>query len=198
LDKAWKAHERAVAEFFGTRRALHGVDRDQGQVLTDVFVDGSNLVRGYPIAEDYAIFIECKYTGKGSSSNAWMLSEIAEIARQMKKDKKEIRSLPGLRTRDGWTWIRLEDFETYLPFLTGKVKELPGPTPSESYLFKIVEKNKKMSKFFYNAIEQAKLAELPKRPGKPPYTHRMHLVCVGSNLRVAKCVGIPPESIVKL
>lgn len=192
MDKAWKAHERNVAEFFGTRRALHGVDRDQGQVLTDVFVDGEALVvDDVKIAPDYAMFIECKYTAAGSSSNAWMLSEIAEIARNMKK-KKDVR-LPALKTRDGWVWVRLEDFFEYLCFCTGVAEGI-----SIDCLFNVVPKNKKMSKFFLNAIGQAKLAELPKRPGKPPYSHRMHVVCVGSNLRISKCVGIPPESIVKL
>lgn len=194
MDKAWKKHERDVAGFFGTQRALHGIDRDQGDVQTDVFVDGrawnqhlidSNKARPLSFC-NYAFFIECKYTKKGASSNSWMVRALDKIH---KEPVMKTGVMPILVTRDGWHWVQLPYFHLYLD----AVRTNHMSAKSVISMTDVRHVNKDMSTFFANAIAQATLANLPYRAGDTPYSHRFHAVCVGTNERMVKCIGIPPS-----
>jgi hypothetical protein len=189
MDMSWKRHERETAEFFGTRRALHGIDRVQGEVQTDVFVDGAEWdgTKECSIKRDFAFIIECKYTSNGASSNSWMMQELACLSKEPAVKSQGL--LPILVTRDNWHWVQIDNFQKYLRY----------PLFTDLSIVNTLEvrhKNKEMSMFFVDAIEQAKMAMIPGRD--IPFTYRFHAVCVGSNARLPKCIGVPPKALVKL
>lgn len=192
-DKPWKKHERDVAKFFETDRALHGIDRSNGEVLTDVFVDlyewfyeSDPLPLEKSKFANTALFVECKYTDKDASSNDWVLRLIKSISDEPGIKKSNV--IPVIVTSDGWHWIQLTYFGFYLTAMANRFS--PGKF---MYYFEVRHINKKMSKFYKSAIEQARMASVPNRlASNDPFTHRMHTVCVGSNARLPKCIGMPP------
>lgn len=195
MDKAWKRHEREVAGFFGTQRALHGIDRDQGEVQTDVFVDGAvwgKETTGVDLFHDYAFVIECKYTKQGSSSNSWMLHDLAEISKEPGVRNQCI--IPLVVTRDGWHWIQLPNMSSYLHVMHNEGFKKEQVIDA----FDIRHLNRQMSTFFDSAIQQARDAHIPRRSDGSSYTRRYHAVCVGSNARLPKCIGFPRNPYVDL
>jgi len=195
-DQGWKRHEREVAGFFGTQRALHGIDRSDGQVDTDVFVDGAVWKPSVSWAKELALVVECKYTKAGSSSNAWMLPLIQGIKKEA--GVKEAKAPVVIHTKDSWTWMQIEDFELYLVRdVFGRTKKhIVGYPVASTFGSEVRHINKNMSEFFRSAMGQADLAVLPSRD--PSYKTRMNVVCVGSNARLPRCIGLGPQSIISI
>lgn len=187
-DKPWKRHERDTAEFFGTARALHGLDRDRGEVATDVFVDVDKWLSSAPVP-NAALIVECKFSDKDSSSNkSWPCFMLDEISKESHLERLKIRPLIVLR--DGWIWIRLEDFPE-LFWLLHKPKQLLDNPFWRNYEVRHV--NKEICEFFDAAMGQACAAKLPLNSLGKPYDSRYHVVSVGTNARVTKAIGISPE-----
>lgn len=186
-DKAWKAHERNVAKFFGTTRALHGMDRKIGEVNTDVFVDASSRPPFYDkIKACYAV--ECKYSSRSSKlANDWPSRELAKVLKQIPFCKDRV--VPMILTKDRWIWTSLEDIDYLLCMLMNSYyKDLHGTYPFSPFDIEVRHINKNMSSFFEKAFQQALDSN---KELKKEFDLSLHFVCVGSNARLPKAIGFP-------
>lgn len=195
MDKPWKQHERTVAEFFGTRRALHGIDRDgAGEVETDVFAHFGEWYRSQ-IEEigcappKWGIVVECKFNSKtATAGNDWMLYGLKEIASEPVFKKKDFL-YPMIITRDGWRWIQLKDMLHYTEdfIFDSETDTTVNHIPDRWYIKHVA---RDMSNFFTSAMDQARAAKVSKEYGMVIRT-----VCVGSNAHLPKAIGFAPDSI---
>lgn len=197
-DKSWKRHERTVARHFGTERALHGLDRDKGEVHTDVFVDVHDwyINKGHTAPEEEldrptCLVVECKYSSKKSGNrNDWPCEEIHAVWKD--RAVKGCDVIPIFVTRDKWIWCKLDDlFEVYQHLF-----EEPVGAGTVFRKFLVRHVNREMSSFFKDAFDEALTAYLPERRGvRKPFARKLHVICVGTNARLPKAVGIPPGAL---
>lgn len=186
-DKGWKRHERQVAEFFNTERALHGIDRVKGEVQTDVFADVQKWIGTPVFDEPTGLVIECKYSTKSSSnSNDWPCRRLSEL-----KKEQAFGYVTLMVTKDGWVWCQLDDFLTVFVdlFVNGE---------SLSYLlgkYEVRNINKSMSSFFEDALGQALVSVAHIEAGEY-YKKAYPMVCVGSNARLPRVIGFRLKDLV--
>lgn len=173
------------------------MSRDAGEVCTDVFIDAHDMFEYHglsaPLSEKEggtAIIVECKYSGKDTAGSVGRYCELlGDMAREPGASARN--AIPVLITKDDWVWVRLEDFVLFFNYFAHRVQ------PDFTKL-RIDTENRKMSKFFYNALAQAKAAVIPRRDNEKPYHQKLLVICVGTNAHKPKVVGFAPDCLVDL
>jgi hypothetical protein len=117
MDKAWKAHEREVARFFGTERSKQSLTHDYrltGTSPSDVIVNVQEWLepdsRFRPPEPFRTIVCECKHTSDVNHWRGKWCGRFIEYYRSVPPNIFKEGRKPILMLRDGWGLCRLGDF----------------------------------------------------------------------------------------